>query len=319
MQPPCGDAARPAMMRKTRSEADVATGTRAAALYILIYAVVIGFTDNFVRVIASDIGLWQFHAMRSTMALVLVAGYAALTGLPLRPQRPRAVAARSLVHGLAMLLYFAGLGFLPVPQVAAGLFTAPIFVLLLSRLVYGHRISRLSVVAVAIGFAGILLMLRPGSQAPINPVALLPVAAGFFYALGNMATREWCAGESAEVMTLGFFIAIGLFGAIGMAVLAIWPGLTAEDFIRRGPAVPSWTTLFWTFVQAAGSLFAVTMMVRGYQATAASRASVFEYILLPVTALWGFLLWGEVPGVIALAGMALIVAAGALIVRQSEK
>ncbi|MFB2532390.1 DMT family transporter [Paracoccus sp. p3-h83] len=296
------------------------TGARAAALFILIYAVVIGFTDNFVRVIAADVGLWQFHAMRSVMALALVAAYGAITGLGLRPLRPRAVAARSVVHATAMLLYFAGLGFLPVPQVAAGLFTAPIFVLLLSRLIYGHRIGWLSVAAVAIGFLGILLVLRPGSQAPISWVAALPVAAGFFYALGNLATREWCAGESAEVMTAGFFVAIGLMGLLGTIVFTLWPqgGGSDPGFLLRGVQAPNGVTLWWTFVQAAGSLFAVTMMVKGYQATAASRASVFEYILLPVTAAWGSVLWGEVPGLVAVAGMGLIVLAGALIVSRSE-
>lgn len=295
------------------------TGTRAAALFILIYAVVIGFTDNFVRVIADDVGLWQFHAMRTAMALALVGAYAALTGLRLRPLNPRAVAARSLVHGVAMLLYFAGLGFLPVPQVAAGLFTAPIWVLLIARFVYGQPIGPVRIAAVAIGFLGIVLMLRPGSQAPITLVALLPMAAGLFYAMGNIATREWCAGESAEVMTMGFFIAIGLFGLIGMAVLTLFPGWQADDFIRHGVAWPSARALFWIFVQAAGSLFAVTMMVKGYQATEASRAAVLEYMLLPVSAAWSLALWHEVPSALALVGMGLIVAAGVLIVTRAPK
>ena len=63
--------------------------TLAAAGAVLVYAIVIGFTDNFVRVIARDAGLWQFHAFRSVMALALLALVAVLFGLRLRPMRFR--------------------------------------------------------------------------------------------------------------------------------------------------------------------------------------------------------------------------------------
>ena len=98
--------------------------TLAASGLILIYAVIIGFTDNFVRVIADEAGLWQFHATRSVMAVSLLAAVAVPLGLRLRPVSWRAVAARSAIHGAAMLIYFGALAFLPVAQVAAGLFTA---------------------------------------------------------------------------------------------------------------------------------------------------------------------------------------------------
>ncbi|HBU14498.1 MAG TPA: EamA/RhaT family transporter, partial [Gemmobacter sp.] len=58
-----------------------------------------------------------------------------------KPVNLRAVVARSAIHGCAMLIYFGALAFLPVAQVAAGLFTAPIFVLLISRFAYGHHIG----------------------------------------------------------------------------------------------------------------------------------------------------------------------------------
>ena len=122
--------------------------TLAAAGLILVYAMVIGFTDNYVRVIAAEAGLWQFHASRTAMAMVLLAGAAAVMGLRLRPRSLRAIAGRSAIHGTAMLIYFGALAFLPVAVVAAGLFTAPIFVLLISRFVYGQPIGPVRIAAV---------------------------------------------------------------------------------------------------------------------------------------------------------------------------
>ncbi|WYK05520.1 hypothetical protein DWF04_006340 [Cereibacter sphaeroides f. sp. denitrificans] len=74
----------------------------------------------------------------------------------------------------------------------------------------------------------------------------------------------------------------------------------------RGFVVPSRDFWFWTFVQAAGSLFAVGMMIRAYQVATASRVSVFEYVILPASAIWGWLLWAERLSPVAAAGMALI-------------
>ncbi len=296
--------------------------TLAAAGAILVYATIIGFTDNFVRVIAAEAGLWQFHAVRSAMALVILAGLAVPLRLRLRPVSPMAVLGRSTIHGAAMLLYFGSLAFLPVAQVAAGLFTAPIFVLLISRFAYGHPIGPARIIAVAMGFFGVVLVLGPSAMQGASLAAGLPVLAGALYAMGNIATREWCARESAETLLAGFFGALGVLGVIGLIVLAVLP-LAAPDgpegFILRGWVAPSGTFLFWVLVQATGSLLAVGLMIRAYQIAEASRVSVFEYMILPASALWGWLIWAERLTPPAVLGMCLIAAAGMVIALRARQ
>jgi drug/metabolite transporter (DMT)-like permease len=296
--------------------------TLAAAALILGYALIIGFTDNQVRVIATEAGLSQFHATRSAIALALVGIAASVAGVRLRPLRPGAVVARSAIHGVAMVIYFGALAFLPVAQVAAGLFTAPIFVLLISRLVYGQRIGPVRMAAVAVGFAGVVMVLGPEAMRGASLAAALPVLAGAMYAMGNIATREWCAGESAVVLTVGFFAALGILGALGIGALALLPLPVADGtagFVTRGWVWPSSSFLFWTFVQAAGSLVGVGMMVRAYQIAEASRVSVFEYIILPASALWGWVLWSEVLTPLAMMGMVLIAGAGLMIAARARQ
>jgi len=172
--------------------------TLTAAVAILIYALLIGFTDNFVRIIAVEAGLWQFHAVRAVMALILLKLAALAVGLDLRPARVGPVVARSVIHASAMLIYFGCLAFLPVAQVAAGLFTAPIFVLLFSKFIYGQRIGPVRIVAVACGFAGVLMLLGTEALEGATLAAVLPVFAGALYAFGNIATREWCGGGHGD-------------------------------------------------------------------------------------------------------------------------
>lgn len=296
--------------------------TMAAAGMIVIYASLIGFTDNFVRIIAAEGGLWQFHVTRSVLAVALLVLVAGPLKLHLGARNPGAVLARSAVHGVAMVIYFGALGFLPVALVAAGLFTAPIFVLLIERFAYGTVIGPFRIMAVAIGFAGVILVLGPEAMRGASLPALLPVLAGALYAMGNIATRRWCPEESAETLLAGFFLALGVAGVIGMLALTIWPQPLAAGgagFLMRGPVWPSNTFWFWCFVQAAGSLLGVGLMVRAYQIADATRVSVFEYVILPASAAWSWLLWGDVLPPLAVLGMAMIVAAGVMIALRARR
>ncbi len=296
--------------------------TLQAAGMILIYAAIIGFTDNYVRVIAAHAGLWQFHATRTVFAIAILTILAVPLSLRLRPVNLRSVAARSIIHGLSMVIYFGALAFLPVALVAAGLFTAPIFVLLISRFAYGEAIGPFRILAVILGFTGVVLVLGPEAFAGASLPALLPVLAGAMYAMGNIATRKWCPQESAETLLAGFFLALGIIGLLGMAALALWPipvPAGVAGFLQRGPVWPDSGFWFWTFIQAAGSLLGVGLMVRAYQVADATRVSVFEYAILPSAAIWAWLLWGEVLTPLAILGMALIVAAGLMIAIRARR
>lgn len=295
--------------------------TLLAAGLISIYAFIIGFTDNYVRVIAEEAGLWQFHFTRSCMTAVLLGLGAAVFGWRIRPRNWRAVLARSAIHGSAMVIYFGALAFLDVALVAAGLFTAPIWVLLISRFAYGHKIGPVRIIAVALGFVGVLLVLGPEAMGGASVAAVLPIVAGALYATGNIATREWCDGESAQTLLAGFFGALGIIGAVGMVALTFFPlevPVGADGFLQRGPVWPSADFYFWTFVQATGSLIGVGFMIRAYQITDASRASVLEYIILPASAFWTWIVWGKGLEPLAVVGMGLIVAAGTMIALRAR-
>jgi drug/metabolite transporter (DMT)-like permease len=219
------------------------------------------------------------------------------------------------------VIYFGALAFLDVALVAAGLFTAPIWVLLISRFAYGHKIGPVRIIAVALGFVGVLLVLGPEAMNGASLAAVLPIVAGALYAMGNIATREWCEGESAQTLLAGFFGALGIIGAVGMLALTFFPldvPVGTDGFLQRGPVWPSTEFYFWTFVQAAGSLIGVGFMIRAYQVTDAGRASVLEYIILPASAFWTWIVWGKGLEPLAVFGMVLIVAAGTMIALRAR-
>ncbi|MDU8943325.1 DMT family transporter [Ovoidimarina sediminis] len=287
----------------------------AAALFVIAAMGVIGFIDNYVVVIAGETGLWQFHLMRAAIALPLLAAAAALGFGTLRATAPRPVALRSFLVSATMVLYFGTLAFLPIAKVVAGLFTAPLWVMVISALFLGQRVGPVRALAGIVGFLGVLLVLKPEAGS-FTPVSAVPLVAGLLYALGAIVTREGCARESVPALLTGFFTAMAIWSILGLLVLAILqpdapPG--AAGFILRGWGPPSETALFWTAVQAVGSILGVGLLTRGYQLADASFVAVFEYSLLGFVSVWAWVLRGETLDALSLAGLCLIAVSGVVI------
>ena len=285
------------------------------ATLIVAGMVLLGFTDNFVQVIAREITVWQFHLLRSLMALPLLAAVALGAGMQVRPVRAGRVAVRSAVQAAGMFFYFASLPLMPIAQAGAGLFTAPLFVLIFAAALFRQPIGPARMLAVAIGFAGVLVMLRP-DPANLSLVTMMPVAAGALYGLSNLLTREWCAEEPVGAMLAGFFLALGVAGGVVCLGLALHPApvpvVAAAPFLTGPWAVPSAAALLATAVQAVGSLAGVGLITRGYQQAATSVLAVFEYSFLITATLWAWVLWGQALEPSGYLGIALIIASGAL-------
>jgi drug/metabolite transporter (DMT)-like permease len=274
-----------------------------------------GLIDNFMRLAAAEGGLWQFHFLRAGLALAILVPVARILGAPLRPRRPFRVLARSLLNSGAMVIYFGALGFMPIAQVVAGLFTAPLFVVLFSVTLFGERVGPWRTSAVVLGFVGILLALGLDAD-ELSVWTLLPVLAGALYGLGNLATRKWCEGEGTLVLLGGFFAMMFVWGALGCLVLWLHPLPVAEGaagWATRGWVAPEGVFLTVIVLQGVGSLAGVGMLVRAYQVANATLVSVFENALLVFATVWAVALWGEVPGPMEALGLILVAAAGVLI------
>ena len=290
--------------------------------YTLTGMLILGATDNSVPRLSPETGLWLFLGLRTVMIIPIMLVFVALGLGVLRANRPSRVMARNFFTGTALLIYFGCLAFLPIGVVVAGLFTAPIFVLLISVLFRGMRVGVWRWLAVALGFAGALLVVWP-SDGALTPVSLLPILAGAFYAMGALATRAWCEGEDTLVMTLGYFLVLGIYGILGVVWLSLWPvspvPAGSDGWLVRGWDVPNGTVLLWTFVQAMGSALGVLFLTRGYLLGEASFVAINEYSLIVFASVFALIFWGQRLGPTELAGMGLIVISGALIALRSRQ
>jgi len=282
-----------------------------AALLILAGMAVLGLSDNLVPHISGESSLWQFHLIRGGMVVLTLALASVFGAGALWPRKPTAVLARSTFTAGAMLIYFGCLAILPIGVVVAGLFTAPLFVLIISVLFQGKTVGWVRWLAVALGFIGALLVIRPDPNA-LNLVAFLPIGAGLLYAIGAVATRAWCENEDTLTLSAWFFGLLTVFGLIGVLILP--SGDTgAAGFPLRGWMPLTGAMLGWYVLLAIGALIGIACIFKAYQIGDASYVAIFEYALLVFASFWAWQMWGQTVPLLGLIGMALIIGAGSII------
>lgn len=187
--------------------------------------------------------------------------------------------------------------------------------MLISALALRQRMGLWRILAVALGFVGILFVLQTDPN-DFDARVLIPMAGGLFYAMGMICTRTFCARESTVAMLMGIFLALGLAGVIGLVVVGLLPMGTApgaDGFVTGGWVWPMWQALPWVVVQAVGSIIGVFLIIRAYQLGEASYVSVFEYSVMMFGPLFGWMILGQQVTYWQVVGIALIVAAGIII------
>lgn len=282
-----------------------------AAFLLTIGISIMGLSDNLVRLVSQDIGLGQYHFLRSALSILLFLIIRGFVSFRLQIINWRPVLLRTLFLSLSMTLFFSVLSFLPVALAGAGLFTSPVFVLLFSVVIFRMRPGWRRILAVVLGSVGVWFVLRPDTQ-NFQLIQILPILAGAFYAGASLTTRRYCAEESPYALTMAYFVMIGLIGLVGAVVIEL-AGIQGRDqaaFLLRGLIWPDAATCGWIAVMSLLSVVGIFMITKAYQMAETSYMSIFEYSYLISAGLVGWLLWGSVFGVSEFTGMGLIVVAG---------
>jgi drug/metabolite transporter (DMT)-like permease len=286
-------------------------GMAALALGIFVFST----QDAIIKSISGDYAVTQAIVIRSLVSLpILAAMVHAESGLrSLVSANFWALSARGVILLGSYTAYYMAFPALPLAEAIALFFVSPIFVTLLAGPLLGESVSLRSWLAVAIGFAGVLFILRPGS-ALFEPAALLSLFSAAAYASAMIFARKLGVSEPATVMAF-YQNGAYLLGAIVIAAICAGLGLTklghpSLDFLVRPWALP--TSKDFLLMAACGVIAAIAMslLTQAYRLAEANLVTVFEYTGMIWAPLWGFLFFGEIPRWTTLIGMALIVAAG---------
>jgi len=292
------------------------------AILLVIGISIFGFADNLTLLVSQNVSVGQFHFSRSVIAGIMVFGVAKLFGISVVPRYWKPIIIRTGFMVTSMLLYFGAMPMMPIAEAGAGLFTSPIFVLILSSIIFGEKVGWEQVLAVAVGSFGVLLVLQPGSNG-LSVFQLMPIMAGACYAAGSIITYRFLQEESSFAILISFIMAIGLSGALITSGLTIFP--VSSMLLKTAPFLflgwQSVDELYWVrlFVIAACATAALSLMTRAYQLTRTSYAAVFEYSYLISVGFFSWIFWGIVPNFLSIIGIVLIVISGIIITLAQRK
>lgn len=295
------------------------------AISLMLVAVwMLSLQDALVKLISTDATLWQFQLLRAAvnLCIVLTLARVVMPEQSLRPKRVSMVGLRAVAHVLALICFFGGAPLLTLAEMAAGLYTFPLFVVLLGWLVNRESVGVRRVAAVIAGFLGTLLILQPASDA-FKAVSVLPVCAGFFFGCYVIVTRRYCRQESPLVLVVGSNLVIAACAVIGWSLVAALP---LSDTQRAGYPfllMTEWnlSIAFLSIVVGCALLNSSSnlFLSKAYQSAESSFLAPFDYTYLILATFWGYLLWRDRPDYVTLAGMALIAAAGIFVALRERQ
>ena len=257
-----------------------------------------------IREAASGVHPFEIAFFRALVNLVLMLPFALRTGRGgLKTKNHKAFALRGIC-GLAFLMtYFSGAALIPVAESQALTFTSPLWGTLLAVFFLSERLTMARALAVIVGFAGVLIILRPGVL-QVSLGAVLVLAGALAAAASNTIVKFTTRTDQPDAIVFYQMVYVTPLIAIPALYVWTWPAL---DELLLMIGVGFFATLNQRFLS------------RAYASADAIAVLPFEFSRLPFAAVIGFLAFGELPDVWAWLGGAVIFSASLYMVRQETR
>jgi drug/metabolite transporter (DMT)-like permease len=254
--------------------------------------------DAIMKVVLAELPLGQAVFLRGLVATALIASLAAMQGVLVVPiarvDRPR-LALRTVAEICMTLCYLTALSLMPLANATAILQAMPLTVTLAAVLLLGERVGWRRWAAIIAGFAGVLLIVRPGPEG-FSGGALFALVALAFLVTRDIVTRLFDASLPSTFVALLTAGSITIVGGV-MTALSPWvPVTTVQMALLAGTAV----------LVLVGYLFGIMTMRIGDVAFIAP----FRYTMLIWAMIVGFVAFGDIPDIWTMVGASIVVAAG---------
>lgn len=276
---------------------------------------VFSWQDWIIKAISGGYPVHQAIVIRCLVALPLLLVLIHVSGnlRDILSPRMRWLALRGLILVVSYTTYYLAFPAMPLANVVALWFTTPLFVTALAGPLLGESVGPKRWIATIVGFAGVLIMVRPFTDA-FDLAALLPVASALTYGASALMARRMGVTESAAVMS--FYQNLMFFAAASFMALLIGDGRfmgsadPSLEFLLRPWTMPSGRDLL--LLAACGPIATVgtVLLTQAYRLADANFVTSFEYTAIIWATLGGWLIWQEVPDRYTFIGSALIIAAG---------
>jgi drug/metabolite transporter (DMT)-like permease len=269
---------------------------------------------SLIKATAQHVPAGQAVFFRSFFAIPVIVAWLALRrelASGLKTRNPTGHLWRGVVGTCAMGLGFAGLGYLPLPEVTAIGYAAPLLTVIFAAMFLGEDVRLFRISAVVLGMIGVLIVLAP--RLSIGPEsasmaeafgAMLVLGGAVFAALAQVFVRKLVDTEATAAIVFWFSMTASVLSLVTLPFGWVWPTATEAALLVGAGLL--------------GGLGQI-LLTSSYREADASLVAPFDYASMLFALAIGYFVFAEVPTVPMLAGAALIVVAGILIIWRERK
>lgn len=230
------------------------------------------------RELSGHLSTFQILFFRSAVGFILVSGFLFHSGWKgIRTRNGKLHFLRNIAHFLGQYGWFYGIAFIPLADVFAIEFTAPIWTAIFATLILKENLNYNKIIAITLGVVGVLVILRPGFEV-INSAAIVVMFSAIFYALAHTLTKKLTVSEAP--LSIIFYMT------------------TIQLIICLFPSIDNWVTpkgVMWVWIILVGftALSAHYCMAKALFLADVTIVVPLDFLRLPLIAIVGFALYNE--------------------------
>lgn len=273
-----------------------------AILWMILSTAIFAVGNVLIRETTAEMHAFEVVFFRNLFSLLFMLPWVFTVGMrELRTERINLYTSRAIMTLGAMTTWFYGVSAMPLPDATALGFTTPLFATIGAALLLGEVVRTRRWIAIAAGFGGVLIILRPG-EGTFSAAAIIILISCVFSATTLLQIRTLTRSESVPAVVTYMVLFLTPMALVPAVFVWTWPTLTQ---------------LFWLAVLGGVLTLGHLTLTRAFRMAEASALAPYDYVKLPLTALMAYPLYGEVMDLWGWVGAA-VIAGAALYIAHHE-
>ena len=309
---------RTAELSESSDQLGLGIGSIQAAVLLFVFA------DLIMKDLLGVFPVWQLQFLRSFLGLIPFAliAWLFMGTNAFKVARPGLHLIRGILGFIAYSTYYVALSYMPIAQTAALFYTSPILITLFSVPMLGEKLGLHRILAVVVGFCGVMVILRPDTEG-FNPFSLLPILCAVCYAISMIIIRRASVTESA--VSVAFYTNVSfasfslLASGIGWSFLGDVPADGPLNALLKPWSAPQDGQWMMFGVLALAGVGGHLLIAKAYRSAPASVIAPFDYTYLVWAPILAYFILGEIPAETTLIGIAMIAGSGLYIGYRESK
>ena len=291
------------------------TSDQKGIVLVVIGMVLFSVQDALIKNLSTHASLIQIFVCRGVIGIVILSIFLKLTNrkLIIKSNNPKIAITRGLLFPFAFLCFYLAIAAMPIAEASALFFVSPFFMTILSKIILKNKVGIHRLVAIMVGFVGIIFIIKP-EFANFNWVMILPIVCAFAYSLSMILTIYTKDSDTTYQQTSHVYLGSIAVGTIVYLVFGNFNEHYSDNpslsYLLRDWDFTDFTILFKILIISFIGTIGILCLINAYRIGLPSVVSPFEYTMIINALIIGYFIFHEQPDYYSIIGMTLIILSG---------